>query len=255
MFLQNLEDQVKSAERSSAALEVVQIIMGGTLGFEVLDRWDDTSPFSDVADWGDVWNGQLGPMMWFILSVLIFCMLGAGITWFSRGLAEQAESVLMLKFKLNRKIFPAKMYRYLMKKPLAAESYDQFKQDMRKVTWSEGDNPIRWTKGLPYSSFCCACMSFCLLLSAPKNRCHHALLSCAFRCGQRRGHYCPRPGYAIRPQMGLLDTSLHDGPERGRHADGRRIHQGLFGRSGRGGSTRPGRTQRHLRSSGIRSRF
>ena len=125
---------------------------------------------------GDDWQGQFGPMMWFLLSAFIFCVMGAGITWFSRGAAEAADKVLMLKFKLNKKVYPAKMYRYLMKKPLAAESYDQFKQDMRKIAWNEEGNPGRWTNGLlnlfvmdPQATLCAMYNIFSFVV--PTNRC------------------------------------------------------------------------------------
>jgi len=112
----NLEDANKAGERSSGALEVIQIIMTGNLGFEIMDRWDDKSPFQDFDNWFPILHlvfclpctdnagvcllyrgqSQMAPFMWFVLSMAAFVLLGVWTKTYQDTLGE-VQMLLLLR--------------------------------------------------------------------------------------------------------------------------------------------------------------
>lgn len=127
----NLEDQAKAAERGSAALEVMQVILGGTLAFDTMDRWSKENPMDEE-----------NPAGWFLLSMAMFMLVGVVLVKYSQRAASAADKVLMMKFKLNRKVDPQAMRDFIASKDPDAEAYETFQtqNDIRKVCWSEDDD-------------------------------------------------------------------------------------------------------------------
>mmetsp|Transcript_10575 Transcript_10575/g.20032 ORF Transcript_10575/g.20032 Transcript_10575/m.20032 type:complete len:956 (+) Transcript_10575:34-2901(+) len=134
----NLEDQAKASERGSRALEIMQIILAGNLAFDIMDRYSEENPLDSE-----------NPVGWFFLSMAFFVLTAVVLIIYSRRAASAADKVLMLKFKLNKKVDPVKMRDWINSKDPDAEAYETFQteNDIRKVCWSEDDDAQWCTSG------------------------------------------------------------------------------------------------------------
>lgn len=138
----NLEAVFRSNERASSSLEILQVILSGTLAFEILDRI--TGEWSVLGDkmWGEKWIMPLikVPMLWFGLNLLMWCAIAFGLIKLMRWLASRSTGVLSLRFKANLRIDIAALQRYLSLKPLEEEDVDSDARTyLRKTSWQEQD--------------------------------------------------------------------------------------------------------------------
>merc|ERR1712216_165062 len=80
----SLEDMFRANERASHSLEVMQVVLAGTLAFEILDRI--TGEWSVAETW---WAKKyiFGPLimqpgLWFMCNMLLWALIGFGLIRF-----------------------------------------------------------------------------------------------------------------------------------------------------------------------------
>jgi len=147
----NLEDVFRSNERASTSLDVLQVILAGTLAFEILDRL--TGEWSVIDQpWAQfliVQPFMHRPGVWFVVNILLWVLIGLGLLWLKVRFTERSNNVLCIRLKMNHRINLPAMTRFLATKPIAEESVDiAANTAIRKVHWEEVD-PAPWQGSLP----------------------------------------------------------------------------------------------------------
>eukprot|EP01052_Picozoa_sp_SAG31_P014017 SAG31_NODE_858_length_11437_cov_38.887049_3_plen_844_part_00 len=138
----NLEDVFKAAERSGSSLEIMQLLMSGTLAFEILDRLTGEWSVVDTA-WARHWivdPFMSIPFLWFFINIMLWVIAASGLQFWMRKLNEQALSILVMNIKLNVPLDVKRLREYLATKSLKEESLEAAGVvQMRKVAWKDGD--------------------------------------------------------------------------------------------------------------------
>ena len=135
--------QLKNNERQSTSLDVMQVIFAGSLAFEMLDRL--TGEWSVVhTEWGRQWIVEPlmnKPMVWFIISMMMWGAVGSIVFWLMRHLNDKVAGVITYRVKVNKPIDLMAMEEYLGQKPVQAEDGDADRLTaIQKVTWVDEDS-------------------------------------------------------------------------------------------------------------------
>lgn len=139
----NLEDVTRSSERTGVSLEIMEVILSGTLAFDILDRltgeWSAMST-PDPATWGSRYFGPLIsiPGVWFCISMLLWVAIAYGLFRFMAWLQAKAEPVLISRVKMNIPCNLNALETYLATKNIIIRDVDCYAQSMKKkVSWVE----------------------------------------------------------------------------------------------------------------------
>jgi hypothetical protein len=89
-----LVDASAANERASASLEVMQVVLGGTLGFSIIDRLAGGTMNMEQPDW--IVNYVVRyvidlPYLWFVLNMLWFLLVSVCLFKFMRYLGKRSE--------------------------------------------------------------------------------------------------------------------------------------------------------------------
>eukprot|EP00793_Prasinoderma_coloniale_P005699 PRCOL_00004173-RA len=138
--------QLKNNERQSTSLDVMQVIFAGSLAFELLDRL--TGEWSVVhTEWGRMWIVEPlmnKPMVWFIVSMLTWGLVGSIVFKLLRHLNDKVGGVITYRIKVNKPIDLMAMEEYLAQKPIQAEDGDADRMTaLQKVIWADADT-LKW---------------------------------------------------------------------------------------------------------------
>lgn len=147
----NLEEVFRSNERASASLELMQVILAGSLAFDILDRltgdWTVVTQPWAKAYFVDPLMSQ--PGVWFLLAMFLWLCIGWGLIAFMHYLQEQAQGVLSLRLKVNLPIDLDAFHEYLKLKNLEDEEIESDKSTaLKKIKWTE-TNARMWGGCLP----------------------------------------------------------------------------------------------------------
>ena len=141
----SLEEMFRSNERASSSLEVMQVILSGTLAFELLDR------LSIADQWAWVAQPFLErPGAWFLLNLVMWGIFAGALIKLMAYLTDKSAGVLAVRLKLNLPIDVPAFMRYLQSKPVAEEE-SELDADRRvhKVVWTEPDDSAEAWFGSP----------------------------------------------------------------------------------------------------------
>ena len=128
-----------SNERAAGSLQILQMIFGGMLAFDVLDRltgdWSVTTSawFSSFASYiEDV------PLFWFLISMLVWGIVAGIIFQSFRSNHYVKQGLTTVRLKINRKIFVEKLKDFLRNKLHSYEeiSYDDIMHN-NKITYTD----------------------------------------------------------------------------------------------------------------------
>ena len=96
----NLEDMFKAAERSGQSLEMMQVLLSGTLAFEILDRL--TGEWSVLeTEWAKGWWGWVSefPLVWLAVNMGLWGVMAVGLySYMQRKNAEACFSSFFIIF-------------------------------------------------------------------------------------------------------------------------------------------------------------
>ncbi|PRP78265.1 hypothetical protein PROFUN_13875 [Planoprotostelium fungivorum] len=147
----NLENVIRSNERASSSLEILQLVLSGTLAFEILDRLTGEWSVLDTW-WGDQYIKQPlieKPGAWFVINLLLWFCVAYGLKHLMEALTQRSTHVLIVRVKANVPINLSCLYQYLSTKMLQEEEVGvEDKMVIKKVSWSEEDEN-KWNGGTP----------------------------------------------------------------------------------------------------------
>jgi hypothetical protein len=146
----NLEDMFKAAERSGASLEIMQVLLSGTLAFEILDRLTGEWSVLD-NDWAKGTWGVVAscPLLWLSINLLLWGAMGWGLWRHMQRSSQRSAGVTQMTCQLALPASMAALRRYLVSKELKEENVESSSStQVRKVSWSErgggGARDRRW---------------------------------------------------------------------------------------------------------------
>jgi WD repeat-containing protein 35 len=141
----NLEDVTRSSERTGVTMEIMEVILAGSLAFDIMDRitgeWSVMST-PDAGTWGAEYLGPLIniPGVWFLISMSLWAVIAFGLYRFMNWMQERSEPVLIARVKVNRPCSIQALNDYLYNKPVTIRDVDDYTDTLRKkVTWIEND--------------------------------------------------------------------------------------------------------------------
>lgn len=148
---QNLEEVFRANERASTSLEIMQVVLAGSLAFAILDRLHGL--YLGVAadiDWSVKafdWYVQT-PMVMFILNMLWWFALGASFNRLIKYAGSKSAGILSIRYTMNCRFNQKAMTAFLhVANPEMEDGEADARTNLKKFTWDETDE-IRW-KGCP----------------------------------------------------------------------------------------------------------
>ena len=148
---QNLEEVFRANERASTSLEIMQVVLAGSLAFAILDRLHGL--YLGVAadiDWSVKafdWYVQT-PMVMFILNMLWWFALGASFNRLIKYAGSKSAGILSIRYTMNCRFNQKAMAAFLqVANPEMEDGEADARTNLKKFTWDETDE-IRW-KGCP----------------------------------------------------------------------------------------------------------
>ena len=155
----NLEDAFRAQARSSTTLEVTQVILSGSLAFDILDRLTGQYLSYTEIRWA---NESVQPylvnepMVWFILNIIMWTLLGGGIIYLMRHLAYMNLSVETKKWLLNKPINVKRWRRFVASRNMESITCKEEKAErVTKYSWVEPANVIKWKGSSPRIEVMC----------------------------------------------------------------------------------------------------
>ena len=171
-----LVDASAANERSSASLDVMQIILAGSFAFDILDRLSGGTLNIVVPTWVDdlIVKPIISiPMAWWVLprSALLHPLLpltdeltfffrwivnmtwlafvSVNLRWLMSSLNAAASGFMTLRIKINKKANISKLASYLKLKAIkVADSNHESETQLKKVAWTEEDAEL-WQGAAP----------------------------------------------------------------------------------------------------------
>jgi len=122
----SLEELFRANESASSSLEILQVVIGGSLGFTLLDRL--TGDFTVRESW---WGEELFeqmvtgvPGLWFGLSLLMFVCIAFGLRCLMKRQLAESAAVLHIRLDLLARIQQTHMREFLEAKQALASSIE-----------------------------------------------------------------------------------------------------------------------------------
>jgi len=120
----NLEDVFRANERSSSSLEIMQVILAGSLAFDILDRC--ATMYLSIGDRDSPYERWLismirEPFVWFVVNFAFWLLMSFLLIRFMRYLASRAHGVLTVRLTLNIPISVTGLVRMLASKEVQSE--------------------------------------------------------------------------------------------------------------------------------------
>ena len=147
----NLESLFRSNESASSSLQIMQLVIGGSLAFSMMDRVTGEWTVVDTP-WGNAFYETYiePPGVWFCLSLLAFTIIVTGLHFTMKLMLRQASADMNVRYSLHVRVNIAKMRTLLNERRLYSEEADTDVEgnNMYKVAWEEpgekfGGTPLR----------------------------------------------------------------------------------------------------------------
>mmetsp|Transcript_24580 Transcript_24580/g.80306 ORF Transcript_24580/g.80306 Transcript_24580/m.80306 type:complete len:1147 (-) Transcript_24580:43-3483(-) len=142
----NLEDVFRANERASASLEIMQVVLAGSLAFDIIDRLHGLYlGIAGEIDWAIEMFEPVytTPGAYFIVNMAWWGILGGFIKYLLWHLGEQASGILSVRYRINAKISIKNFRRYLDTKSVEVENIDSDKtSEIKKFSWDETDTEL-----------------------------------------------------------------------------------------------------------------
>ena len=137
----NLEGLFRANERTSTSLEIMQVVLAGTLAFDVLDRLSGQylGVAPDIAWAYDVFLPVLNvPGAWLTINLGVWAILAVCLLAFMRHVAFMNTAVASMRLRLNRRLDPEALAVWLATKKIVETDADRDeKTEVKKYSWKE----------------------------------------------------------------------------------------------------------------------
>jgi hypothetical protein len=141
-----LVDASAANERSSAALDVMQVILAGSFAFDILDRLSGGTLNIVVPDWieyGLVRPIISKPMAWWLINMLWLSFMSVLLLKYMAHLGGLALGALSVRIRINRKIDINKLNIFLKTRAINVTDQTIDADSCRKkLTWDEEDSTL-----------------------------------------------------------------------------------------------------------------
>jgi len=141
----NLDQVFRANERASSSLELMQIILAGTLSFDILDRLTGQWTVTD-QEWAKsmfVEPFLKQPGVWFLFSIGLWLIVGTVLIKAMHYMQEQSLGVLSMRLKVNLPIDMEKLHKYLQRKNIEEEEMESDKiSATKKMAWVETNSKM-----------------------------------------------------------------------------------------------------------------
>jgi hypothetical protein len=138
-----MDEMTRSSERTGVALNVLQIVLSGSVAFSVLALFVGQYNWLPLSEWlseGPVWN----VLIWVSLSMGFFFLTGFGILKLIKRLEAKSEPNLRAVLKLGAIYNPEKFEKYLASKPLKHQRQtSRIGHTIMEYTWDDDDS-AKW---------------------------------------------------------------------------------------------------------------
>jgi len=146
-----LVDASAANERSSASLEVMQVILAGSFAFDIVDRISGGTLNIIVPDWVNTWLTEpiiSVPFLWFFLNMAWLVAVCVGLLFFMRYASAQSNGALVLRICVDKRINLERMHAFLSQHALeVVDAVCDPQMDTLKCSWIEADEDL-WC-GMP----------------------------------------------------------------------------------------------------------
>lgn len=136
----NLESLFRSNESASSSLQIMQLVIGGSLGFAILDRMTGEWSALDTP-WGQTfWKYFVDPAgVWFVVSMTVFVVIVVGLHITMKFMIKQASADMCLRYSLHVRVNLHALRQYLKRRVLFSEEAetDVEGNNVYKVSWDE----------------------------------------------------------------------------------------------------------------------
>jgi len=150
----NLEDSQRLQTRANSSLELMQVILAGSLTFDIVDRvttfYMSINHFDGNIPGVFKWLVET-PGAWFFLNIGVWMAFGFCLLKYMRHQVEVATGILSYRFVLNKKVDHDNFMAFLDTKDIGMQDscLDEGKQSRtRKVQWIETDH-VKWRHTMP----------------------------------------------------------------------------------------------------------
>lgn len=142
----NLEDVFRANERASKSLEIMQVVLAGSLAFDCIDRLHGLylGIASDV-DWSvDAFKVVYEtPGLLLLVNLFWWAVIGIFIQSLIKNLAEVARGVMSIRYKINQKVDWDAFEAFMLEMSPEVEDGDSDKNtNIKKFTWDEKDEAL-----------------------------------------------------------------------------------------------------------------
>jgi len=146
----NLEDSQRLQARANSSLEILQVILAGSLAFDIVDRFFLFYMSLDHSESSFKWVVDT-PLIWFLINISVWMVFGAVLIRYIRHQTSVATGILSYRFVLNKKVNHERFMQYLSTKTIQNQDSTLEtigKAHTRKVQWEEEDRS-RWRGTCP----------------------------------------------------------------------------------------------------------
>ena len=148
----NMEDVFRSNERSSNSLEIMQIILAGSLAFDILDRLSTCyvaiTP-GTYAEWfSDVFIKP--PVLWVLINLGFWAVMSFCLVSLMRALSRSFDGTVSARLIVNRKMSVMHLEEMLESKEVAIldrDSIDESRQSVENVKFKDASD--FWASSMP----------------------------------------------------------------------------------------------------------
>lgn len=131
----------ESNEKSAASLQYLQIIFGGILAFNILDRLTGNNWSVESSSWFSYFYRTAivnTPLLWFFISMLAWIVVVGTFYMCSQSHTYISQGITTVRLKINRKVFIEKLHQFLRSKLHSFEErqYDD-NNDIVRITYTD----------------------------------------------------------------------------------------------------------------------
>ena len=137
----SMDEMTRSNERTGVALNVLQVVLSGSIAFSVLSLFVGQYEWKDLS--GLITSSALSVTLWACLAMGLFFLTGFGILRLIRRLEEKAEPNLRVSLKLGA-IYDTKNFeKYIASKPIKQQKVTtRVGTSIHEYTWD--DDSEKW---------------------------------------------------------------------------------------------------------------